>query len=228
MKSYTKQEIIEKCEKALKDVKSFYKGRFINYSGKTSDTHEFYTEIIADFVIKNISEFEKIPVITRESSYNTDTHKGEFDENSPRIEEITAMKLFNQSKAGYKFNKIGEVIDYQTPLKNKQVDEAGKIDLVSVNGKIIYLLELKKEKSPETMLRCVLEGYTYLKTIDAEKFKKNFKLAQDSVLKASPLVFINSKQWKEMQEERPKLNELIKLLDCEPFYLKQEIVYEID
>ena len=116
---YTKKEIIARCEEKLKDVKNFYKNDFVNYRGKTMDTGELYTEIIAKFVCDNIESFYKIPMITRKTSYKTETHKGEYNEDSNRVEEIMAMKLFNKCKNGFSFDGIGRIIDYQTPLKNK-------------------------------------------------------------------------------------------------------------
>ena len=63
---YTHQQIIDKCFVALKDAKTFYKQSFINYVGKTSDTDEYYTEVIAEFLCKNLSSFiNGIPEITR-------------------------------------------------------------------------------------------------------------------------------------------------------------------
>ena len=224
---YTKKEIINKCEVALKVVKNFYKNDFVNYRGKTTDTDELYTEIIAKFVCDNIKCFYNIPMITRKTSYKTKTHKGEYHENSNRVEEITAMKLFNKCKEGFSFDKIGRIIDYQTPLKNKRTDEAGKIDLLSINDNIVYILELKKVDSEETMLRCVLEGYTYLQTLNKEKLLKDFGLPDDCVIKASPLVYKEGSQWEEMQEERTNLKTLINLLGCKPFYITENNEYSI-
>ena len=62
---------------------------------------------------------------------------------------------------------FGKILDYQVPLKNKSTDKGlGKIDLISVKEsskpgtKIIYFLELKKDNSKETLLRCLLEVYS--------------------------------------------------------------------
>ncbi|MCM1329529.1 MAG: hypothetical protein NC253_08835 [Ruminococcus sp.] len=93
---YKKAEILSFCDNALKDIKNFYKQDFINFRGVTSDTKELYSEITAEYVIKHINEFQNnIPVITREESYKTVSHKGEYNENSNRTEEITAIKMFN-------------------------------------------------------------------------------------------------------------------------------------
>ena len=46
--------------------------------------------------------------------------------------------MFRQKEISY----VGEILDYQTPLKNKRSDEAGKIDLLSYDGRILRILEL--------------------------------------------------------------------------------------
>ena len=218
---YTRSEIIEKCKKAIGDVANFYKQDFINYRGKTEDTDEYYTEVIAEFVCENIDDFMKIPMITRKKSYRVETHSGEFAESSNRLEEITAMKMYLQSKAD-EFDFIGKIIDYQTPLKNEKGDETGKIDLLSTKNNVLYILELKKEDSKETMLRCVLEGFTYMKTVDVKKLLSDFKLPIHMKVKSSPFVFKNGEQHKEMREQRRWLCRLMDLLDSTPYYISVE------
>ena len=110
--------------------------------------------------------------------------------------------MFKQSKNGMGYDFIGEIIDYQTPLKNRRSDIAGKIDLLSYDGTYLRVLELKKPDSDESMLRCVLEGYTYMKTLDCEKIVCEWNLPIDTEVKASPLVFKPSDQYNEMLERR--------------------------
>ena len=219
-KGYIKDEIINKLEN-LKDISTLYKEDFINYRGDTIDTKEKYTEVIAEWLIKNFNLFDNIKKITRQSSYKVDTHNGKHNnQNSNRLEEIMAIEIFNQKS----LNILGEVIDYQTPLKDKLEDEAGKIDIISYDkdNKIVYLLELKREDSKETMLRCVLEIFTYSKTLDKDKFLEDFNLSKDTKIKASPLVFFNGSQYKEMIEGDNKyLKDLIKKLEIELFYISK-------
>ena len=219
-KGYKKDEIINKLEN-LKDISTLYKEDFINYRGDTTDTKEKYTEVIAEWLIKNFNLFDNIKKITRQSSYKVDTHDGKHNnQNSNRLEEIMAIEIFNQKS----LNILGEVIDYQTPLKDKLGDEAGKIDIVSYDkdNKIVYLLELKREDSKETMLRCVLEIFTYSKTLDKDKFLEDFNLPKDTKIKASPLVFFNGSQYKEMADSNNKyLKDLIKKLEIELFYISK-------
>jgi len=225
-KVYSKDEIIKIMKEAKSDIKNFYKKEFVNYLGVTSDTKEYYTEIIAEWLLDNFYLFDTIKMISRESSYKVDSHNGIIkDENSNREEEKIAMKLFDYSQnKGVTFDIIGKIIDYQTPLKNVQKDDVGKIDLLAYNEKekTLKILELKKPDSKETMLRCVLEAYTYLKIVDKDKLLKDFGLPKDTVVKACPFVFFDGAQYKEMQQDRKNLKELMKKLDVEPVYLKEE------
>jgi len=222
---YTEQELLLKIKDATKNMGIFYKCNFINYRGKTTDTNEWYSEIIAQYLCNNLNLLLcEIPCITRIASYRTKTHDGKYSKISNRTEEIIAMNMFCQStQDNTVFNGIGSILDYQTPLKCKRSDRAGKIDLISYNKGIVHVLELKKNDSKETMLRCVLEGHTYLKTLDIEKCKKDFAplIPNDAKFKASPLVFEGSYQYQEFIKNRPFLTQLMNLLDSQPFFLKQ-------
>jgi len=223
-KKYSKKEILEE----IQDMGNFYKRKVVNYRGTTSDSKEYYTEVVAEWILKNIYLFDHIKPITREKSYKVDSHDGKNKNNdSNREEEKIAMKLFDLSQnQGKVFEIIGKIIDYQTPLKDIQTDKAGKIDLLAYNEKenpkTLRILELKKLDSKETMLRCVLEAYTYLKIVDKAKLLKDFGLPEDTIVKACAFVFYDGKQHQEMKDGREKLEELIEKLDIEVIYLKEE------
>lgn len=229
MSTYSKDEIIKKLEVAKSEMWKFYSQDFVNYRGKTSDKErDYYTEIIAKWLLDNIELFNDIKMISRESSYKVDSHDGKIkNEKSEREEEIIAMKLFDFSQnQGKVFDIIGKIIDYQTPLKNVQTDKAGKIDLLAYNEKenpkTLRILELKKIDSKETMLRCVLEAYTYLKIVDKAKLLKDFGLPENIKIKACPFVFYGKEQYKEMQQDRKHLKDLIKELGIEVIYLEEK------
>ena len=221
-KKYSKKEILEE----IQDMGNFYKRKVVNYRGTTSDSKEYYTEVVAEWILKNIYLFDYIKPITREKSYKADSHDGKNKDNdSNREEEKIAMKLFELSQnQGKVFDIIGKIIDYQTPLKDIQTDKAGKIDLLAYNEeeKILRILELKRPDSKETMLRCVLEAYTYLKVVDKAKLLKDFGLPEDTKIKACPFVFYGGEQHQEMQKNKENLGELIKELGIEIIYLKEE------
>ncbi len=227
MSTYSKDEIIKKLEVAKSEMWKFYSQDFVNYRGKTSDKEGYYyTEIIAKWLLDNIELFNDIKMISRENSYKVDSHDGKIkNKDSGREEEIIAMKLFDFSQnQGKVFDIIGKIIDYQTPLKDIQTDKAGKIDLLAYNEneKTLRILELKKPDSKETMLRCVLEAYTYSKVVDKAKLLKDFGLPEDTEVKACPFVFYGKEQYREMQQDRENLKDLIKKLEIEVIYLKEE------
>ena len=222
MSTYSKNEILEE----IQDMVNFYKRKVVNYRGKTSDSKDYYTEVVAEWILKNIYLFDYIKPITREKSYKVDSHDGIIkNEESKREEEKIAMKLFDLSQnQGKVFDIIGKIIDYQTPLKNVQTDDVGKIDLLAYNEskKTLRILELKRPDSKETMLRCVLEAYTYLKIVDKTKLLKDFGLPEDTVIKACPFVFYGKKQYREMQQDREHLKDLIEKLGIEVIYLEEK------
>ncbi len=221
---YTRKMIISKIENAACDMRLFYKQDFINYLGKTADTDEYYTEIVCEWLLAHLDFFDKIPTISRDKGYFTKGHDGIIKNlESNRTEEMIAMNMFRQSE----ISKVGKIIDYQTPLKNKRDDKAGKIDLLSYDGNTLRILELKEPQSTESMLRCVVEGYTYLKTVDTAKLLENFNLPTSTVVVANPLVHIDSMQHNEMSEDRPRLKELIKKLNCKPLYFDDKDNYII-
>lgn len=224
-KKYSKNEILEE----IQDMGNFYKRKVVNYRGTTSDSKEYYTEVVAEWILKNIYLFDYIKPITREKSYKVDSHDGKNKDNdSNREEEKIAMKLFVLSQnQGKVFDVIGKIIDYQTPLKDIQTDKAGKIDLLAYNEneKTLRILELKRPDSKETMLRCVLEAYTYLKVVDKTKLLKDFGLPENTEIKACPFVFYGKEQYREMQaikDDRENLGKLIEKLGIEVIYLKEE------
>lgn len=223
---YTAEEILLKIRQSSQKIESFYKQDFINYRGKTKDTKEYYTEIIAGWCIENCSLFEQIPKITRRSSYRTPTHDGNpGNTRSNRTEELIAMSMFRQGELPV----IGKILDYQTPLKNKRSDQAGKIDLLAYDGKVLRILELKEPKSTESMLRCILEGYTYLQIVDKEKLLQDFSLPAYTPVVANPFVFVNGQQHNEMREKRPQLRRLKELFRTKPFYIvrKENGYYDV-
>lgn len=78
------------------------------------------------------------------------------------------------------------------------------------------------------MLRCVLEGDAYLRTVDTAKLIANFNqgipdlhLPEDTPVKASPFVFENSRPERDYHSECPQLKKLMALLDSEPFFLRE-------
>ncbi|MGF7012318.1 Cft2 family RNA processing exonuclease [Lachnospiraceae bacterium PF1-21] len=221
MRRYSRNDILDMLTEKNVDARDLYKHPCINYAGETIEG-ELYNELVAGYFLENPSILDSIATITRAKSYFTPSHNGNIDDTSSnREEELIAKGLFNKT-----FPILGTILDYQVPLKNSRADKGlGKVDLISYNkdSNILYLLELKKpagSSSEESMLRCVLEGYTYLKIIDKEKLKKDFKVPGDATVKTAPLVFSGSRQDLEYQDpSRTNLHALMDLLTIKPFII---------
>lgn len=217
MSTYSTSEVLDRLVNASADMNTLYSQSFINYRGLTSDTKELYTEVISGYLLNHLALFNQIKMITRQSTYKVPSHDGKLkNQSSNRKEERIAIEMYNQKH----FELLGEIIDYQVPLKNKFSDKrVGKIDLLAYDGEEIKILELKKPDSSETMLRSVLEGYTYSNIIDKQKMLNDYKLPVNTKIKAFPLVFFDSLQHQEMKNLCPNLKQLMKRLDTKPYYI---------
>lgn len=213
-------------EKALqKDIANLYNENFINWGGKLSDNKITYSEFFARVLIEQgiIEKLANITPINREKSYKVE-HDAKVDVESNRGEEIFAKKLIQKEKD---YSEIGRFIDYQVPLKGKQADNAGKIDLVSYNkdSNVVYLHELKLFQNSDTLLKCILQIETYYRLLNHEKFKKSFNFKEEVKIKKSLLIFENSDQHKEIENlaDTSALKELIKKLDINIFLIIVDI-----
>lgn len=214
---YTKKEITRMANDSLSDIENFYKQKFLNYKGVTVDTGEYYNEVVAGIVHDSWEEFSRIRSITRRTSYLTESHSYQSSGiMTNRIEERIAIEIFRQREF-----QTGKIMDYQTPLKDKRRDNAGKIDLLMYDGRLLYLLELKRPDSQESMLRCILEGYTYFRIADHKKLLEDFKLPTETLIKPAPLIFEGSYQHGQLFDNRSNLLRLIDKIEQDIFIVKE-------
>lgn len=158
-------------EYLLKFVANFYKAPIVNYKGYINGSKNLYSEIIAKTLVSEdlVKEWDKLKPV-RPNHFDTD-HTPTQNELSitNRKEEILAKLLFYQGEV----KNLGYIFDYQTPLKKARSDSYGKIDLLGYNtdDKYYSVIELKYRPSgsDETLLRCVLEAYTYYKLLDLDQ-----------------------------------------------------------
>ena len=160
---------------------NFYKAPIVNYKGyvkgKGQADKNRYSEVISstllsENLLKGWKELEPV----RTNHFDTDHtpfEKVEMEklQRTNRKEEILAKLLFYQREV----DGLGYIFDYQTPLKKIQNDSYGKIDLLGYNtdDECYSVIELKYRPSgsEETLLRCVLEAYTYYKLLDLKQIK---------------------------------------------------------
>lgn len=233
-RTYTEKEVRERVEKYLnsKNIATLYQQEFVAYTGHPSDSDTPYADIISKVLLRDAGNSDKydengilnkINVVDRKRPYKITSHKGNCSDTkkTSRVEEWIAKEMFNQE-----YVSIGKVFDYQVPLKSKQDDkDVGKIDLVSKKGDTVFLLELKREDNKESILRCVLEIYTYFKQLKHKKFLDDFNISANTKIVPAILVFQNGKQ--HCQFESGKLEatkKLMKKLGIKLFTMKANYI----
>ena len=153
---------------------NFYKSAIVNYKGKVTGSKDLYSEVIAETLINDNFIKDWLNLIPVRPEHFKINHPN-TDENvdalkiTNRKEEILAKLLFYQHEVA----GLGYIFDYQTPLKKTRNDSYGKIDLLGYNtdDKCYSVIELKYRPSgsEETLLRCVLEAYTYYRLLDIKQ-----------------------------------------------------------
>ena len=159
---------------STKFAANFYKSPVVNYKGKVTGSKDLYSEVIAETLINDNFIKDWLNLIPERPEHFKINHPN-TDKNvdalkiTNRKEEILAKLLFYQGNV----DGLGYIFDYQTPLKATQNDSYGKIDLLGYNkdNKCYSVIELKYRPSgsEETLLRCVLEAYTYYRLLDIKQ-----------------------------------------------------------
>lgn len=159
---------------STKFAANFYKSDIVNYKGHVTGSKDLYSEVIAKTLINDNFIKDWLNLIPARPEHFKINHPN-TDENvdalkiTNRKEEILAKLLFYQGN----IDGLGYIFDYQTPLKASRNDSYGKIDLLgyNVDDKCYSVIELKYRPSgsEETLLRCVLEAYTYYKLLDLDQ-----------------------------------------------------------
>ena len=168
----TQQEVVKEV------VGNFYKTSILNYrgyvTGEKKEKRNLYTEQIAKSILENdlLTAWNSLVPVRTNHFVPDHSKKCECIISTNRKEEILAKLLYRQGDVV----ELGTILDYQTPLKNEMSDSYGKIDLLSYNEKdnLISIVELKYRPSvsDETLLRCILEAYTYYKLLALNQVKQ--------------------------------------------------------
>ena len=241
---YAEKTVLKDLEKITdKNIRELYANKIVNRKGKTSDTKEYFTELIIkslyDKKIITNGKIKGIELTPRKFGYYTKSHEKLVESINPksnRHEEIYVKKVFESNDFEDKF---GIPIEYQVPLKKDEKDCIGKIDLITYkeNENELYLIEVKANNSKETALRAILEIQTYFQSINKDELIKDLKITKVNKkfgdkgieLKENPkilkgiIVFENTKPAKELQDNnRIQLKKLVnELINSEHIYVQK-------
>jgi hypothetical protein len=212
MKRYNRTGISNKWEEVKKDPDRIYHNgqEMFNYTGKLMDIDLPYTEYISELIMRDFYILKLIgkndAIIRSTKSFNCN-HTGISNDyrrqkrfGYTRLNEKTfAVALFNSD---YNF-PFGKILDYEIPLSENNSSKIGEIDLISKNGPDIYLIELKM-KTKETLLRAIMEVFTFAIFLNKrrEKFQKDMKI--DNIQNIFPTILTFRGSYCETQ-----LNEIV-------------------
>lgn len=233
--SYSSKLVEQKIENYVseKGWQDLYNFSLVNNENLSADKHP-YTEICASWIRQPIhlkTLLSKMHPLKRSNPYHKVNHEQldsvsqSFDprtKQEARKECHLAQALYLQSKKlkhvfrGLKHKGI-EIIDYEVPTKNGR---GAAIDLLGYEHSqdLLYFFELKyNDEKHETLLRCILESLTYLKSINREKFLYDFaqydnRISQKTRICISPLFVKGSSQHNEFVSLKTKYTELTQLV----------------
>ena len=129
---------------------NFYKSAVVNYKGKVTGSKDLYSEVIAETLINDNFIKDWLNLIPVRPEH--------FKINHPNTDEnVDALKITNRKE-----EILAKLLFYQ-----------GNVDGLGYNkdNKCYSVIELKYRPSgsEETLLRCVLEAYTYYRLLDIKQ-----------------------------------------------------------
>ena len=240
-------ELQNEYKEAVASPDTFYKAELLKRNGAVIDkdgAKKTISDVIVSFM-ENDNPLLKVKQITNKLPYiiNHSGKRAASTRNSNRLEELTAMALFNRTI--YEGSDIDYVVDYQVPIERtkEKTSGIGKIDLIAVSHtkRKIYLMELKRHSNvQESLLRCAAECYTYYMQIDklllakqvanCEKLKADMEKCNDPAnisaieyYEIIPAVLVFENQRQHMQYESKHFENvqgLMKSLNISMFIIK--------
>ncbi len=216
---FTESEVYHRLEHAITDIFKFYKEDMLVFKGVTTDTGRLYNEVAAGFVYDKLNSFKAIRQHRRFDSYHTDKYK-QFsrDQSNLNTEKQLNLRLLKQRDFA-----VGKIIDAQTPVfndaKHKHFGKVG--NLLYTESRELFLINVKLPHSEQTLLRHIVELLMMYQLIDKQKLLADFKLPEFSEVKIAPLLFNKALPFKELTENRPKLYQLMAILNLEIFVVQK-------
>ena len=231
---YTIEYILKQLANDIQTEKlrTLYKADYIKSMPKNY-RKEYSDAIIKDLNKYNIEKlFKDIKKITRSEPYNMKHEKLSLEKILSIPFQRSKEKLTAKSLKGCIFKStIGEIIDYETPIKDpggKNNKGVGKVDLLAYNDndKYLSLIEFKYKNNQEPLLRAILEICTYYYQIDRDRLKIDFGKENIGEIHKVVLVYKGSEQHKDYLNSETDFKTLIQKLDVE-IYLFDDINKEV-
>lgn len=198
--------------------------------------YKFITKRDADeqakYILDNFNQFEQIPKLSARKSYCIESHKNDIaDPPKQGVEEKWVAK--NMVRARFSTPLFGELLEYEVPLATPKRDDPefaekgkrlGDIDLLSKDGDVATLLELKKFHCQEHPLRAFLEAFTYWKAvggIDSSDFLNASPAKGAKVLDKGVILYEESATFQTLKTVADTMRDCIKRLSVKCYVVSR-------
>lgn len=152
----------------------------------------------------------------RQSSFRTDSHRGQISLNTD-ISQLTEKRLVRALFNSRLLPVLGTAVDYEVPLKNTAEAPHGDIDLICHAGTSCLCLEAKKPDSTESLLKPILQAYTYTSLVATRRhsFLADFGLPETTALAPGVLTFTSATSGRQLAalDNYPNTRRLITIMN---------------
>lgn len=213
---------IRDLETASRDWDTFYECSQIKNRGDEDSLSESMAAWLIRHCEKGLFLDESIRSYVRTTYDKSKEHRKQLAKflstNKHKPEHNIEYALFMHSRGdscealNVPIGDLGIILDHQVPLLAKK--SKAVIDLLSYSSdrNCLYILELKEPQSNESLLKCVLEAYTYYRRIgDIARFKASFNVPSTANIVIAPLVFMASPQFKSYEMLKTTAHEQLRL-----------------
>lgn len=175
-----------------------------------------YTEWIAGRVAATLDGVRLVTDGLRARSFRVADHRGQIKLGTG-IEQMTEKRLVRAMFNATEIPLLGQVIDYEVPLKDNDAAAHGDIDLLCTQPGVCLCVEAKKPLAGESVLKAVLQAFTYTALVATRKqaFLTSFGLDPKLILTPAVLTFASAQSGRQLAAlgQYPNLVGLIRLLN---------------
>jgi len=175
-----------------------------------------YLEWIAEWITASFSLIQLNTSGLRTRSFKVAEHRGQIGLRTG-IEQLTEKRIVRAMFNLSQLPLVGEVIDYEVPLKETDEADHGDNDLLCVAPNVCLCIEAKKPDANESILKAVLQAFVYTSLVSTKKqaFLTDFSLDQKLQLTPGILTFAAAKSGRQLEkmDGYPQLRDLIRMLN---------------
>jgi hypothetical protein len=150
----------------------------------------------------------------RKRSFRIGTHCGQLKRSTDDYDRYNEKRLVRAMFNHKTLPEIGEVIDYEVPLKEAQTSDHGDIDLLCHREDSLLCVEAKAPKSDDSIIKAVLQSFVYTSLVAScrLRFLADFGISSSARLIPSVLTFSSASSGKQLATRDTNLH-LLRLIE---------------